>query len=65
MKAPQRGEVWLVDLAQNAIEVYRGPSAAGYRKKETYGPGDVLRAEGLPDIVLAVTDIIGLLPAEE
>ncbi len=57
-------EVWLVDLAENAIEVYRGPSAAGYRKKETYGRGDVLRAEGLPDLVLNVDDILGALPTD-
>ena len=58
-------EVWLVDLAQSAIEVYRGPNAAGYRQKQTYGPGDVLRAEGLTDIDLAVNDIVGLPPDEQ
>ena len=57
-------EVWLVDLAQSAVEVYRGPNATGYWKKETYGPGEVIKAEGLPDIALAITDIIGLPPAE-
>jgi Uma2 family endonuclease len=57
-------EVWLADLVQGTVEVYRGPSPAGYRTKETFGPGDMLRAEGLQDIVLSVADFMGAPPAE-
>jgi Uma2 family endonuclease len=58
-------ETWLVFLTEGVIEVYRGPGAGGYRKKETFGPHEVLAPEALPDVRLTVDDIIGLPPAEK
>jgi len=57
-------ECWLINVMEGLIEVYRGPGASGYRSKATYGAGDSLTPVGLPDVSLAVDDIIGRLPGE-
>lgn len=41
-------EAWLVDVNARALEVYQGPSAAGYREKRTYGPDDSVAVPGAP-----------------
>jgi len=53
------GEYWLVDLSQQAIEVYHldpGPSPA-YRLERIYGLGDVLTTPLLPALALDLTDL--------
>jgi Uma2 family endonuclease len=55
-------EVWLIDLFENVVEVYRTPAAAGYRSKQTYGTGDSLTPERLPAVTLPVADIFGKPP---
>jgi Uma2 family endonuclease len=57
-------ECWLVDVINGVIEVYRGPSAGGYRSKETFGSGDSLIPVGLPNLRLAIDDILGGLPRD-
>jgi Uma2 family endonuclease len=52
-------EAWLVDLGADAITVYRGPSANGYRDVITVTGGGTLRPLRLPDITIAVADILG------
>ena len=52
-------EAWLIDLASRSIEVYRGPSRAGFREKQTYAPGDELAPLALPDVRLGVAEILG------
>jgi Uma2 family endonuclease len=58
-------EVWLIDLVEGVIEVYRVPVPIGYRTKETYGPGDSLAPLRLPDLRLVVEEIVGLPPPDE
>jgi len=55
-------EVWVVDLAVGAVEVYREPTPDGYRQARRLGRGETLSPEALPDINLAVDDILGPAP---
>ncbi len=55
-------ECWLVNVIDGVVEVYRGPGAGGYQSKETFGSGDILIPVGLPNLRLAVDDILGALP---
>lgn len=52
-------EVWLVDLAGDAIEVYRGPGPDGYREVYRVRRGESLSIQAFPDIVLAVEEVLG------
>lgn len=52
-------EVWLVDLDQAAITVYRDPTSGGYRTLQTLRRGASLAPAALPDVELAVSDILG------
>lgn len=58
-------ETWLVHPTSSVVEVYRGPSAGGYKTKETFASGAVLSPQALPDVSLTVDDILGLPPAQE
>lgn len=54
------GEYWLVDLNQQAVEVYRldpGPSPA-YRLERIYRPGDVLTTPLLPALALDPAQVL-------
>ena len=51
-------ESWLVDLVDNVIEVYLGPSTTGYRLKQTYGRGDRISLAALPSISVTTDDIL-------
>ena len=52
-------EAWLINLSGHAIEVYRQPGKDGYSEKKTYASGDQLAPLALPDISLAVAEILG------
>jgi hypothetical protein len=52
-------EVWTVDLRGEAIEVHRAPGPEGYRNVQAVGRGRALAPEALPDLSLAVEDILG------
>lgn len=51
-------EVWLVDLTQEQIEVYRAPSERGYGDSQTLRRGQTLQAHLLP-LELPVEEILG------
>jgi Uma2 family endonuclease len=51
-------ELWLVDLMADRIEVYREPAADGYRRVSTRDRAEVLQVGALPDLALAVSDIL-------
>jgi Uma2 family endonuclease len=55
-------EVWLVDLAAGAVEVYREPTPEGYRQVRRFGRGETLAPGALPDVTVAVDDILGPVP---
>ncbi|MDP3938154.1 MAG: Uma2 family endonuclease [Deltaproteobacteria bacterium] len=52
-------EVWLVDLAGDAIVVHREPSPDRYRDIVTLTRGDTLRPLLLPGVAIAAADILG------
>jgi Uma2 family endonuclease len=55
-------EAWLVDAATNRIEVFRTPSAEGYRERRVVAPGDELSLVALPGIPFSSRTIIGPTP---
>ncbi len=52
-------EVWLIDVAQEQIEVYRAPSVQGYGATQTLTRGQALRVKLIPTLKLKVEEIIG------
>lgn len=52
-------EVWLVDIYQQVIIVYRYPSENGYRDIQTLSPGEKLSISAFPENNLFVDDILG------
>jgi len=52
-------EVWLVDLEEERVEVYRRPEEEGYAEIERFGRGQLLSPEAFPEVRLAVEEIAG------
>jgi len=52
-------EVWLVDLAGDQVEVFREPSAEGYREVRVLRRGESLAPALLPDLLLPVDAVLG------
>ncbi len=52
-------EVWLVDLVAETIERYTDPREGRYRQLLTVGRGERLSATALPNLTIAVDDILG------
>jgi len=50
-------EYWLVDVVAGHIEVYRGPSAEGYRQTTRCGAGETIHVEVFPDVSIRVDDV--------
>ncbi len=51
-------EVWLVDLADQSILVYREPTSKGYQQQSVYRRSDRLAPLAFPDRSLAVDDLL-------
>ena len=54
------GEVWVVDLPSERIEVYRSPGPEGYRQIEIVATDEHLAPVALPHVALSVREILGL-----
>lgn len=52
-------EAWLVDLTGDQVGVYREPRTGTYARVQWAARGDVLTPLQLPQVTLAVTDIMG------
>jgi Uma2 family endonuclease len=52
-------EVWIVDLAGEAIHVYRDPHEGSYRHVERLGREASVAPDAFPDLVLSVSAILG------
>lgn len=52
-------EVWLVNLAEERIEVYQKPRSQGYEGVQHLGRGQHVAPQALPDLELAVGDVLG------
>lgn len=53
------GEVWLIDLGAERVEVYREPAAEGYREVRVLARGQGIRPQAFPDLTLSVDDLLG------
>lgn len=51
-------EAWVVALAGGRVLVHREPTADGYRRVSEHGRSDTLTATALPDLALAVADVL-------
>lgn len=51
-------EVWLVNLNERQIEIYREPHVTGYRSNSSLRPGDTGRPSAFPDITIDVTEVL-------
>jgi Uma2 family endonuclease len=51
-------EVWIVDLNELTIEVYREPSYSGYKSKTILSAGDYARPSAFPDVAVDVGDLL-------
>jgi Uma2 family endonuclease len=52
-------EMWLVDINEQCLEVYRQPTSNGYRQIEKFQRGQSLSISGFPDINIQVDEILG------
>ena len=52
-------EVWIVNLQDNHVEVYRNPVAATYSSVQTFVIGQILTIEALPNVSIAIDQILG------
>lgn len=52
-------EVWIVNLPDRQLEIYRHPTLGGYGEQRWLQPGETLTPTAFPDLTLAVDDILG------
>ncbi len=52
-------EVWLLDLQQETLTVYRVPTPDGYRAVQVLHRADAIAPAAFPDRALAVADLLG------
>jgi len=50
-------EVWVVDVNEQAIHVFREPSAAGYRTNFTAASGQSVACAALPGVLIEVREL--------
>jgi Uma2 family endonuclease len=52
-------EVWVVDVANGRVEIYREPTAEGYRDVRVAGSGESIVPGAFPDVRLTPGDLLG------
>lgn len=58
-------EVWLLDLANRRLEVYRRPSPEGYREIQYPAPEESIAPVLLPELILSVASLFVPVPPTE
>jgi Uma2 family endonuclease len=51
-------EYWVVDLADDAVHVYRDPAPTGYGEARRFTRGETLRPLAFPDLELPLDDVL-------
>ena len=51
-------EVWIVNVPDSRIEVYRQPSPEGYRQERQHRGGETVRLEAFPDAEIPVESVL-------
>ena len=52
-------EVWIVDLNEARVEVYREPNFTGYGSRSIFEPGDTIAPQAFPSAVIQVAELFG------
>lgn len=52
-------EVWLVNLREDVLEIYRRPTPQGYAEVRQLRRGKTLSSQAFPDLKVTVDDILG------
>lgn len=52
-------EAWIVDVNAELIEVYRQPSATGYRSLQTFMRGQTIELLAFPSVSITVDELLG------
>ena len=52
-------EVWLVDINEQCIEIYRDPLSTGYQSVQKFQRGQTLSIQAFPDIDITVDEVLG------
>jgi Uma2 family endonuclease len=50
-------EYWLVNVAEQVVEVFRDPSTEGYRERARLAVGETLRLQDFPDVELEIAKL--------
>jgi Uma2 family endonuclease len=53
-------EVWLVDINEQIVEVYREPTGDGYRNIQKFSIGQILSIQAFPEFNITVDEVLGL-----
>ena len=51
-------EVWIVNLVDQAIEVYREPHFTGYRSRSVLRAGETAKPQAFPDVAVNVAELL-------
>lgn len=51
-------EVWIVNLVQLTIEIYRDPNFTGYESKKVFRAGDKISPAAFPDAIVDVAELL-------
>lgn len=51
-------EVWIVNLNELSVEVYRGPNFTGYGSKTILRAGDQAKPQAFPDVAVDVAELL-------
>ena len=52
-------EVWLVNINEQCIEIYREPVSTGYQNVQNFQRGQTLSIQAFPDINITVDEVLG------
>lgn len=52
-------EVWLVNLVQQRVTIYRRPSPAGYQEVRAATPGETVSPQSFPELEISVGELLG------
>lgn len=52
-------EAWIVDVNAELVEVYRQPSATGYRSLQTFTRGQTIELLAFPEVPIAIDELLG------
>lgn len=52
-------EVWIVNLSDESVEVYRSPSPTGYESVQTFSRGQSIEGLAFPKVSIAVDELLG------